>query len=144
MKNTSDEFSLLDSTSKVEAAVTKLGTCGNWPLNRNLIINIYTVPVGTKRKRCGSCESCQSKDCGLCVYCLDKPKFGGPNLLKQSCLKRKCTCTAESVRLEFYASVFLNLANSKYWSGRVGVASPKNDKSTKVCKHSYYKMTFYY
>ena len=31
-----------------------------------------------KRKRCGLCLGCTKPDCGLCVYCKDKTKFGGP------------------------------------------------------------------
>ena len=30
------------------------------------------------------------QDCGECVNCLDKPKFGGPNKKKGACIKRKC------------------------------------------------------
>lgn len=44
----------------------------------------------TLKKRCGSCEGCLSTDCGSCKYCADKPKFGGPNIVKQACILRKC------------------------------------------------------
>ena len=40
--------------------------------------------------RCGVCQNCLSKDCGKCKYCLDKPKFGGADRLKQSCIAKKC------------------------------------------------------
>mmetsp|Transcript_6582 Transcript_6582/g.13694 ORF Transcript_6582/g.13694 Transcript_6582/m.13694 type:complete len:321 (+) Transcript_6582:173-1135(+) len=46
-----------------------------------------------KRKRavaCGRCSSCCRDDCGRCLNCLDKPKFGGNGIRKQSCLERKC------------------------------------------------------
>ncbi|XP_034027743.1 methyl-CpG-binding domain protein 1a isoform X2 [Thalassophryne amazonica] len=48
--------------------------------------------VQHKRRRaaCGQCESCRRKDCGTCVYCLDKSKFGGRNTLKQRCRNRIC------------------------------------------------------
>ena len=29
-------------------------------------------------------------ECGTCKYCLDKPKFGGKSVLRQSCIKKKC------------------------------------------------------
>merc|ERR1719473_1644866 len=46
-----------------------------------------------KRKRtvaCGQCDACCRDDCGSCLNCLDKPKFGGSGIRKQSCLERKC------------------------------------------------------
>ena len=46
-----------------------------------------------KRKRtvaCGHCDACGRDDCGKCLNCLDKPKFGGQGIRKQSCLERKC------------------------------------------------------
>merc|ERR1712029_87150 len=36
------------------------------------------------------CEGCRRKDCGLCVNCLDKTKFGGFNTKRQACEKRIC------------------------------------------------------
>ena len=45
---------------------------------------------GRKRKRCGQCGGCTAADCGSCKYCRDKKKFGGPDRLKQSCVKRVC------------------------------------------------------
>ncbi|XP_028401347.1 histone-lysine N-methyltransferase 2A-like [Dendronephthya gigantea] len=44
-----------------------------------------------RRVRCGNCEGCSvENDCGKCIYCRDKPKFGGTYLLKQCCVERKC------------------------------------------------------
>ncbi|XP_072324982.1 histone-lysine N-methyltransferase 2B-like isoform X2 [Scyliorhinus torazame] len=41
--------------------------------------------------RCGCCKGCRNlADCGKCVNCLDKPKFGGRNTKKQCCVWRKC------------------------------------------------------
>ena len=37
------------------------------------------------------CKACRRGDCGKCVACLDKPKFGGMNTMRQSCRARKCT-----------------------------------------------------
>lgn len=43
-----------------------------------------------KRKRgvrCMQCPAClRTDDCGRCEYCLDKRKFGGPNIKKQACM----------------------------------------------------------
>lgn len=44
----------------------------------------------TRLLRCGECEFCTRMDCGKCIYCKDKPKFGGPNKMKQTCIKREC------------------------------------------------------
>lgn len=39
---------------------------------------------------CGKCATCVAEDCGKCIYCLDRPKFGGPFIKKQRCIKRRC------------------------------------------------------
>ena len=41
-------------------------------------------------KRCNACDKCKQPDCGECVNCLDKGKFGGPNIKKKSCELRAC------------------------------------------------------
>lgn len=42
-------------------------------------------------RMCGSCEACLRKeDCGNCRFCDDKIKNGGPNRLRQKCIKRQC------------------------------------------------------
>ena len=46
-----------------------------------------------KRKRwsaCGVCHGCLATDCGECINCLDKSKFGGQGVRKQSCVVRRC------------------------------------------------------
>ena len=45
------------------------------------------------RNRCGVCPGCTSKadDCGHCVACLDKTRFGGPNVLRRGCMANMCT-----------------------------------------------------
>ncbi|KAF2359754.1 Zinc finger CXXC-type [Trinorchestia longiramus] len=53
---------------------------------------LYSAANNRRRsKRCNLCEGClTSEDCGLCRYCLDKAKYGGPNKLKQVCTKKRC------------------------------------------------------
>lgn len=53
-------------------------------------IKLIMLFTGRKRKRCGECVNCQLDDCGQCKFCKDKHKFGGPNVKKQCCIKRKC------------------------------------------------------
>lgn len=37
--------------------------------------------------RCMDCPAClRVEDCGTCVFCKDKPKFGGPGVKKQACM----------------------------------------------------------
>ncbi|KAK5611023.1 hypothetical protein CRENBAI_023077 [Crenichthys baileyi] len=57
---------------------------------RRRILSQY-LPGGVRSRRCGICKGCSIEgDCGECVNCLDKPKFGGPNTKKQCCIYRKC------------------------------------------------------
>jgi len=49
--------------------------------------------IDPKRKRwasCASCSGCLATDCGECINCMDKSKFGGQGVRKQSCIKRRC------------------------------------------------------
>jgi len=39
---------------------------------------------------CGICTNCKRDDCGTCKACIDKPKFGGPNKMKQKCYRKIC------------------------------------------------------
>mmetsp|Transcript_59856 Transcript_59856/g.133394 ORF Transcript_59856/g.133394 Transcript_59856/m.133394 type:complete len:193 (+) Transcript_59856:48-626(+) len=39
---------------------------------------------------CGSCPACTRRDCGDCINCMDKCKFGGQGIRKQSCVRRRC------------------------------------------------------
>ena len=44
-----------------------------------------------KKKRCGKCEACLQEDCRVCSFCLDMPRYGGPNIRKRGCkAKRDC------------------------------------------------------
>lgn len=44
-------------------------------------------PFGYRSRRCGVCKGCNHEDdCGKCMNCLDKPKFGGPNTKRQCCV----------------------------------------------------------
>ncbi|KAG9460268.1 hypothetical protein GDO78_022990, partial [Eleutherodactylus coqui] len=54
---------------------------------------------GGKIKRsarmCGECESCvRPEDCGVCDFCRDMKKFGGPNKIRQKCRLRQCQVRA--------------------------------------------------
>ncbi|KAL3060425.1 hypothetical protein OYC64_014887 [Pagothenia borchgrevinki] len=48
-------------------------------------------PFGYRSRRCGTCKGCNHEDdCGRCMNCLDKPKFGGPNTKRQCCVYKRC------------------------------------------------------
>ena len=51
-----------------------------------------TMPAKRQRRgRCRKCPGCLRNDCGSCVFCKDKPKYGGPGKKKQKCELRVCT-----------------------------------------------------
>ncbi|RWS31076.1 nuclear receptor-like protein [Leptotrombidium deliense] len=52
--------------------------------------NQVKLTPGKKIWSCGKCATCMAEDCGKCIYCLDRPKFGGPFIKKQRCIKRRC------------------------------------------------------
>lgn len=42
-------------------------------------------------RMCGKCKACATvEDCGVCVFCKDMKKFGGPGKRRQKCLRRQC------------------------------------------------------
>ena len=53
--------------------------------------SLKKCPTKHKLRSCGKCSGCLRADCGACPYCLDKPKFGGENVLKQKCIQKKCS-----------------------------------------------------
>ncbi|XP_066529898.1 histone-lysine N-methyltransferase 2B isoform X2 [Hoplias malabaricus] len=53
--------------------------------------------LSLRQKRCFRCKGCcREEDCGRCVFCLDKPKYGGPNKKRQSCIYKKCARIEEN------------------------------------------------
>uniref|UniRef100_A0A671KWM5 CXXC-type zinc finger protein 1 n=1 Tax=Sinocyclocheilus anshuiensis TaxID=1608454 RepID=A0A671KWM5_9TELE len=60
---------------------------------------------GSRIKRsarmCGECEPCmRTEDCGLCDFCKDMKKFGGPNKIRQKCRLRQCEVRARVTHLD--------------------------------------------
>ena len=43
-----------------------------------------------RKQRCRECKGCLAEDCDTCVYCVDKTKNGGPNTIRQACIRRRC------------------------------------------------------
>ena len=62
-----------------------------------IIYIICCLYIGKKRvRRCGECTDCKMADCGMCIYCLDKKKYGGPGRKKKCCEKRQCVAINKS------------------------------------------------
>ena len=71
--------------------------------------------AGSKRRRCGWCTGCNTDDCGVCQYCQDKPKFGGPGKKKQCCEKRKCLNMKTEVHCPLLCScVYMHMSHYIY------------------------------
>lgn len=49
-----------------------------------------TSYAGPKRIRCGECLGCLAIECGTCIECKRKTKFGGDGSSKQCCINRRC------------------------------------------------------
>jgi hypothetical protein len=53
-----------------------------------------------KFKACSMCLGCLEPNCDVCVHCVDSPRNGGRNVLRQKCVQRLCinpvmaTCTS--------------------------------------------------
>eukprot|EP00615_Pteridomonas_danica_P004691 CAMPEP_0114369336 /NCGR_PEP_ID=MMETSP0101-20121206/31599_1 /TAXON_ID=38822 ORGANISM="Pteridomonas danica, Strain PT" /NCGR_SAMPLE_ID=MMETSP0101 /ASSEMBLY_ACC=CAM_ASM_000211 /LENGTH=462 /DNA_ID=CAMNT_0001520145 /DNA_START=5 /DNA_END=1393 /DNA_ORIENTATION=+ len=58
--------------------------------------NLKTKQV-IRKQRCGDCSGCRATECGVCKFCLNMRKFGGPGTLKQPCVQRKCSGEVSSV-----------------------------------------------
>ncbi|XP_051527689.1 histone-lysine N-methyltransferase 2B-like isoform X2 [Myxocyprinus asiaticus] len=72
---------------------------------------------GNRLKRCLRCKGCNRLvDCGRCVFCLDKPKFGGPNKKRQSCILKKCS-VIEQNKLRRFNKVQMKRHRSSAASG---------------------------
>jgi len=51
---------------------------------------MFTCRKKHKFLKCKKCPGCLHGDCGECLHCLDKKKFGGPEKLRQKCEKKLC------------------------------------------------------
>ena len=72
------------------------------------------VTQKVKKKRfvkCNNCEACKSPECGECIYCKDKPRYGGPNLKRQACSRQRCLV---SFKLSTCMHIFLKLRSSGF------------------------------
>ena len=52
-----------------------------------------------RTRPCNRCVGCAVPDCGQCIFCRDKPAFGGPNRLRKRCTARVCARAAAAAEL---------------------------------------------
>jgi hypothetical protein len=71
------------------------------------------------------CFSVQA-NCGTCVFCLDKSKFGGPNKLKQKCV----VCSAIKPSLYILAKIFKGIVSREECASMKLRTSSKNPPVT--------------
>ncbi|XP_070583739.1 lysine-specific demethylase 2A isoform X1 [Erythrolamprus reginae] len=72
--------------------ITKPHTMKPAPRPATVRPTVSPIVSGARRRRvrCRKCKACLQGECGLCHYCKDMKKFGGPGRMKQSCVLRQC------------------------------------------------------
>uniref|UniRef100_V9KTH7 CXXC-type zinc finger protein 1 n=1 Tax=Callorhinchus milii TaxID=7868 RepID=V9KTH7_CALMI len=85
--------------------------------------------VKRSARMCGDCEPCmRTEDCGLCDFCKDMKKFGGPNKIRQKCRLRQCEIRARGK----FAPARLahgSLSPSSDWEGTELLSVLKEERS---------------
>ena len=96
-KNSSLEPVLAPQPSKKQRATTATIRSNNIcpepvltpTLPRAASTTTYNAAV-SKRNRCLTCPGCTVEDCGVCIHCKGKRKFGGDGKCHMPCLQRYC------------------------------------------------------
>ncbi|KAG8125393.1 putative Lysine-specific demethylase 2A protein [Naja naja] len=72
--------------------ITKPHTMKPAPRLATVRPTVSPIVSGARRRRvrCRKCKACLQGECGMCHYCKDMKKFGGPGRMKQSCILRQC------------------------------------------------------
>ena len=74
--------------------------------NENPKRKIKSFPDQVRRLRCGECAACRRKNCTDCIYCRDMTKYGGPGILRQSCVERMCEHPGDVEERAVYKEVY--------------------------------------
>jgi hypothetical protein len=103
-------------------------TDGSWSSVPNTYATQHPKNPNVRKAMCGKCEVCLRDDCGECNFCLDKPKFGGPNRLRKKCLMRRCPNMhiVPTFDASFYSSALAKPLSID------GTESPEEDNSGKI------------
>lgn len=109
-----------------------------------------------RSSRCGKCEGCLRVDCGKCIYCLDKKKFGGPGRRKKACKHKNCNGLPAKCRKYINLAVLKKKPCStlvveawvaKNWNTDPRVLSPFSSYSYNIkqlcCKSSQCSLSFW-
>ncbi|XP_052472362.1 histone-lysine N-methyltransferase 2B [Carassius gibelio] len=79
---------------------------------------------GNRSRRCGECKGClHEEDCGRCINCLDKPKFGGPNTKRQCCVYKRCDQVEKRKALRLSGKIHKGHVKKRRSSISVGYSS---------------------
>lgn len=81
--------------------------------NTGIISDYFVLSLSRvgRRQRCFKCKGCKAHDCGECIYCLDKRKFGGPGKKKQCCVKKICTNMSGNTKADINQKVMSIIFN---------------------------------
>ena len=52
--------------------------------------NYATSASASRSTKCGECQACTRIECGKCIECEDKPKYGGPGKRRHACIEKVC------------------------------------------------------
>lgn len=87
----------------------------------------------TKKYRCKKCEGCKKEDCGACIYCRDKKKFGGSNVIKQACKYRTCIRFTNQENEKKKKKIENDLFELRFSHGKPSLETIKNGNKTSDC-----------
>lgn len=78
--------------------ITKPHTMKPAPRPATVRPTVSPIVSGARRRRvrCRKCKACLQGECGMCHYCRDMKKFGGPGRMKQSCILRQCLAVSNA------------------------------------------------
>lgn len=101
--------------------ITKPHTMKPAPRPATVRPTVSPIVSGARRRRvrCRKCKACLQGECGMCHYCRDMKKFGGPGRMKQSCILRQCLAVSNATGeklVVFVKEVNFDLCKWRGWS----------------------------
>ncbi|CAK6980454.1 DNA ligase 1-like isoform X2 [Scomber scombrus] len=93
-----------------------------------------------ERNSCSRCAACLREDCGKCMHCLDKRKFGGQDKKKKRCMLRVClvveTTSASKLRKTIEAAK--ETVTTTTLTNTVTTATPADTVTTATRSHHHH------